>query len=358
MMSKAQIQVQFNWIFVLIVGGMIVLFFTNVVNTQQDISEKKIAVTVINDLETVATGAGVSKGTSQVLNKPDIDLEFDCNYCDCNFNMKESAKSFGDMVIFAPNRIEGRKMVAWTKDWNAPYRIVNFLYLTGPQVIYYIISGPTAPEIQFRSFINESLPSSIITEYGGNVGTIINNNYPIVKVVYLTCPTLGPLDAVFKTDANHFKNWGIEREDLTAVCIDGDNAPFYDRGDMAFFKAVNSFGNWEWELENVSMEFVGDESIFAGIFAHDFDLYYCNMRNAYDRMNLITEIYEARTTRLSGTNCMTLYNQSGILLEYLKVESAAISADPTYSFSDFYLYHKNITSLNMQLQIKSCPSLY
>jgi len=58
--KKGVIEVQFNWIFILIIGAIILFFFFSIVKTQKTVSEKKISTTVRRDIRAILTGAGVS----------------------------------------------------------------------------------------------------------------------------------------------------------------------------------------------------------------------------------------------------------------------------------------------------------
>ena len=63
---KAQIETQFNWLFILVAGAVILIFFAGIVIKQKSSSEQKIAENVMTDLQSIFTGGSVSTGTLMV----------------------------------------------------------------------------------------------------------------------------------------------------------------------------------------------------------------------------------------------------------------------------------------------------
>ena len=75
----AQISIQFSWIFILIAGAIILLFFTSIIYKQKDISEQKLSASVLNQLETILTSSGLSSGTINAIDTPQLELGFLCD---------------------------------------------------------------------------------------------------------------------------------------------------------------------------------------------------------------------------------------------------------------------------------------
>lgn len=353
---KGLAEQQFHWIFVMIAGTVILIFFISVVMKQKDISESKVALSVMQDLETVTTGAGVSKGTAQSLNKPDFDLDFDCSGCLCKYSMQENDKLMQDKIIFAPRRITGRRIIAWTKDWNAPFRIVNFLFLTSPLTKYYLIynDGPTE---QMAKEINSSLPTDLNKELVdvSDLGSLEDQNYPVVKLVYLNTD-------IQASHGQEFADWDIDPRDLTAVNI--TSAHPYITGRVQFY-TINDFGQFEAARDSYNdaasgeIDFIGEESLYAAIFAHDYDMFACNMKNAFEKMTLITYIYIKRTEELYTVgSCGALYDDALTQLEQLNQTAVDQSKDITQPLTGYSGIQEALDEDNLQLQINSCTPVY
>ena len=79
--NKRAVEIQFNWIFILIVGALILVFFMMLVNRQRDISDIKLAVELLDDLEQIMTGQRVTVNRQDIIDMPllehrDMDYPF------------------------------------------------------------------------------------------------------------------------------------------------------------------------------------------------------------------------------------------------------------------------------------------
>ena len=93
--KKGQIQVTFNWFYVLIAGGVILLFFFGIVMKQQKVSEENLAYDVVRIMESIFTGAGVSEKTKNFIDTSglvDYTLYFNCDEGTTDFGIKEDKK--------------------------------------------------------------------------------------------------------------------------------------------------------------------------------------------------------------------------------------------------------------------------
>src|SRR3990172_10512018 len=137
---KAQFEMQFHWIFVLVAGALILAFFFTVAHRQRAISTERLQLTLATDIENIFTGAIVSRGTAQSLPVPPQGIAFDCTEgCDCAFRIGNAQRSFGDKSLFAQDILEERKIKVWAQELKMPYRATNFLYLTNPNIKYYFV---------------------------------------------------------------------------------------------------------------------------------------------------------------------------------------------------------------------------
>lgn len=352
--KKGQIEIQFNWIFVLIAGGLILVFFTKLVLDIKNNSDQKIALIVMNDLETIATGAGVSKGTAQVLDKPNYDIIIDCGYelsCDCNYKIGVNNKPFGDKRIFGPERIVGEKMIAWTLDWSAPFRVNNYLLLTSPDVFYFlVVNESNENSLALRKKFNDTLPSQLEYEFINvtDVATIGNYNYPMVKLVYLHSD-------IDLSAGSVFEPWRLSYEEVKAVEIYVDSTAELNQGEIQLYELNKDY---TFVKDGTKMDFIGDESMFASMFAGNFQNYACNVMESFERLEKVAVIYRQRADDLECTDGVDLLNNSGNILGDIIDEAREIKKNVSYSYDDFYTHQGNLSSQNIQLQIKSCTTIY
>ncbi|HII71286.1 TPA: hypothetical protein HA265_00860, partial [Candidatus Woesearchaeota archaeon] len=179
---RAQVESQFNWIFILIVGALILGFFAYIVIKQKTASEAKFAGTVTKQLNTILVGAKVSSGAEQEIPTPEVSIQFSCT----DYFIGPASQRLGNRIVFAPTFIKGNRLQTWTLDWNVPFKVTSFLYLTAPTIRYYII-GPSIEDEKTLQFY-DSLPKKMnkqfrtLDEYSS--GDILYENDEYVRFIF------------------------------------------------------------------------------------------------------------------------------------------------------------------------------
>ena len=157
MRNKKAFEIQFNWIFVLVAGAAIMLFFTAVIVKQKSLSEASSQSIVLKSIEAIVTSAGVSTDTTSIIGIPDSDIEAGCG----RIALGKASRQYQSLILFSPNKITGDKLVMQTLAFSIPYRATNLLYMTSPKVRYIIITGNKNDYKNLAKDINKTLPSSI-----------------------------------------------------------------------------------------------------------------------------------------------------------------------------------------------------
>src|SRR3989338_10295592 len=185
--KKGVIEVQFNWIFVLIAGALIVLFFIMVVSKQRQLSDSKLAVKVLNQLQTIIAGAEVSTSTASTFQTGSNDVRIDCTGCPCSYIIENLYGSpsfdYNGRVIFAPARLQGPEIKAWALDWNMPFKVTNFLYLTSDGVRYIFVYKDNAAQ-KIANALKKELPQNIDIEVLPNQLVNFKNVYKVNFVFF------------------------------------------------------------------------------------------------------------------------------------------------------------------------------
>jgi len=358
MVKRGQVEIQFNWVFVLIVGAIILAFFIAIVMKGKDLSAKSTGAKLSFDIETITTGASVSKGTAQIINIPNLGLEFtSTDDCLREYSIGGATRQYRDKVIFAPTRIEGTQLLAWTIDWSLPYRITNFLFYSSPYMRYIIVAKQlNVPEWNQAKKINQSLPEEMYKELVDidSIGSIADNkNYKVRLVFFNTAVSLPPNLMNMKT------------KDLTALLvtsISGNDEEY----DITFYKVQGTTFQSEYPITKA----IGRASLYGAIFAEDYYMYKCNMQDAFKKMDFITRIINNRTSELYGipnSNCQIKYNQaidisSGVLTKMLDdAQTLSTDLNTAGKVSDIYTQaygSSGLQNINNGLQIASCPRIY
>jgi len=299
--KKGQAEVQFNWIFVLVVGGIILIFFTAIVLKQKSVSEQKLSATMAADLETIFAGASVSKGTSHMFEIPNLEMNFDCS----RFYMGQINKPLGKQVIFAPSKVKGDKLLTLTLEWNVPFKSSNFLFVTSPDVRYIFVYDSSS--LDLLGLINDSLPSGLNAEFyeaadANAVRSLMNsisdkNNYK-VRFVFV----VSSFDENSLNNFNFSKLSGMVGDDLTALLIKPSGGSVKN---VYFFKSNG--GSFVLVGDSISFDFVSPReevealpSLLGAIISDDLESYNCIMRKAFERLELVSSIYLDKVDKLNN----------------------------------------------------------
>ncbi|MBI3035508.1 hypothetical protein HYY71_04240 [Candidatus Woesearchaeota archaeon] len=328
-MDKKAFEIQFNWIFVLVAGAAILLFFTAVVLKQKSLSELSTKAVVIKTIDAIITGAGVSTDTINIVDIPNSNIEVGCN---------RAAKQYQNLILFAPGLIKGDKLITQTMAFSAPYRATNLLFMTSPQVRYIIIgSNSLAREI------NKSLPSDLKKEFYESMPEIRNsNNYKVRLIIF---ENMIDVPRALEKMPDH---------DVTAVKVNGNN----EKGTIEFWE--KSGNSW---LSKGSSAYIGKQPLIGAVYADTLEAYECSMRNAFSRLNFVTKIYAGRTRELlrrasiSGNQpqCSQSYSSA---LAHLSSISAASSNFGIDSINTIAAASKLLADQNKNAQIHSCTLIY
>jgi hypothetical protein len=286
-MSKRAIEMQFNWIFILIAGAVILAFFFNVVQKQRTLSEEKLSIKLASQMDAIFSGAIESKGTIQPLATPQPGIAFSCSdTCVCKYHVGKSGIEFNDKLIFAPPLIKEQDARAWAVEWKLPFRIANFLMLTNPAIKYYLVYDSANPlSAQAFQRISKGLPKEINRETissPSGAGDVSPGGYVQTRFVFIGTsePDLGNLRMEFQS------------EDVSGVWLDDtlEKVVFYEKSDPD-----------RLEFNQYPSSLAGEETAYAAIFAADHMMYNCMMERAFDKLGAIAGVHEARARALQET---------------------------------------------------------
>ena len=365
--KKGQIDIQFNWVFMLIIGGVILLFFFGLILKQKDTTETKIAANIKEDLSSIMTGSSISTGTASLIEISEIEMEFDCE----GYRIG-SVSPIDPHISFSPNRMVGNELIVWSLDWNVPYRVANFLYITSPRIRYVIVddAGYLAEEL------NETLPPGTIIKDDlekpffvkeivkeNELANIKDQNYDKIRFIFFGKGTNIPDTMLDDLDK--------DADDISAISINGNSIDGF--GNVYFFKKSKLSNTWTPDPSASEYEsfYLGQASLIGAIFTEDIETYECNMQNAFDHFSIVTMIYENKTNALvnyykekSDTSCQSSMVGASDTLEKMRLLAGEIS-ETLYSGTVYTLvselyndYILNFIDDNDNIQRLSCAEIY
>ena len=303
MEKKAAVEIQFNWIFVLVVGVIIFIFFTRITLKYQEVSESKIAISVLANIDTIATGAASSRDTDQIIDIPNVDIRISSTEnCYRTYKIGKNNRGLENVFIFSPQRIEGNKLIFWTLDWSVPYRVSNLVFLTSP-LVKYVVVGSSGLANEVYSNLDNGLGVPISIEQRATpaeVATVPDlNNYHVRFIFFGFDP-----DGVSVSQFEDMKD-----EDVTAIQILPDATTFDETGTLRFFEKK---GDVLRPVIDETSYYLKKETMFGAIFSGDKNIYNCNMKAAFERLRFVSQLYQNRSILLyqtyNGEPCATYYD--------------------------------------------------
>jgi hypothetical protein len=337
---KAVIEIQFNWIFILIVGALIMTFFIVVVQKQKQIHDTRIQTTVQADLNAILSGAEVSTGTAHKINIPEATISYDCEgYKSGN------QKPFKSRFAFAPSSVKTRELITWAYEWDVPYKVGNFLMTTSPNVYYIIVYDPAnAGNSNLAKLINRTLPDEVskTTVKIADISSYQNKNNAAIRFISIKTPTF----------TMHPSIASKEDGEVSLVNITPINGLFF--GNITFYrKNGNAF-----ERQGTS-PYLGNASLYGSLFTDEQETYNCAMQKAYRQLGYTTNIS---------------YSRAKFIMDYYAPLFSPCSTDTTihlkpiieesskgFSYSSAKTINQqaaNIRIKNSNLISYSCPTIY
>ena len=328
--KKGVFEIQFNWIFVLAVGALILLFFSVIVLRQKGISEISTSDLILKNLEAILSGAEVSRGTVNLVDIPKTEIEFECS----RYRIGKISKQFEVMSIFAPRNLETTKLITWTLEWSLPYRFTNSLYVTSPETRYIIVGNSN-----FARKVFNSLPNETQKDIYNNANEIVDKDDDKVRVVFFG--NNAQIPGVFSS---------MPKGTVTALKISGDES----KGELNFFDFENS------QLSNKGTSYyIRLPALLGAIFADDIGTYECAMKNSFKKLNVITQVYNKKTNDMKAyyesrqDQCSQYHDDSQI--------SLILSASNAFSLPNINgidSASRNLEQQNNQAQLFSCALIY
>ena len=355
MKNKGQVEVQFNWIFILIVGAIILSFFVVIAMRQKQASEASINVGFFISFEKALSGISAAQGKTLLFEVPSMELNYECTQgCDCaafagtsrarasaSFNMK-------DKIIFSPNKLRGNNLLTMSKDWSYPFRITNFLFITSPEVKY-LIEDTKQGEALYDSLPLTSMMVGQVEQRAfdkqlfkkGEAILSISGNYK-VKFVFLE---ENPEDFPMPSELMNLPDKDVTAIKIVSSAGNADSVIFYQK--QKDLPTKSSF-------KEVGRSYLfGEASLFGAIFSEDLNSYACMMNRAFKKYEMISMVYSAKQQALTDEiNKITELNK--LVNKDNPLKNCLINYERTYF--DFIVNSAQIFDFKDQLIGNQVPS--
>lgn len=264
---------QFNWLFVIIAGAIILSFFIvftfKYIALQEKRQDAALARTFGENIH-LLEASGIesyfiddSSFKLGVTTKLDFICEEDTSTIVVNNNFGQDIKN---EVVFAPTSLTTSSIDAWIYSWDYPYYIANIIYLSDPGRAYYLIH-----DVRSKEFVEDLEIPEIFNVYKQDKRIPIDSRKEDqATVIYFT-----------SVDSQDIRELEEEFENVNVLSVDlqQEKIIFYD----------------ERGTEEGTAPYYGPAVLFGAFFSTSFEDYQCSLTRALKRFERVTELYKTKS---------------------------------------------------------------
>lgn len=342
-MKRAQLAVPFHWIFVLIAGAIILIFFLSLVTKQKSVADAELAITVKNKLDNILSSSLQGDRTVHVTQIPELELSFMCDGDLSSFTVLEESRDTPYQPIFAPENLYTDTLIIWSEDFSAGFKVSNLMLVGSPSVSYYVVSTNSNPLFQ------NTLMTQIPDQFSFSEIDSIERLVPAtdhVKLIFLEDVPLTLKEPLASLPNGHVS--------AVKVGLGGEGVTYYEKQGTSL-------------VRKASVPILSSDTnavLYAAIFSDNAESFYCNMGKVYERLSMLSSIYKDRiesirqeylvqgVTRCSSQSISTHF-------ENLKAVAAACQDSPqNCNVQSIESYVISVENQNTNLLNSHCASLY
>jgi hypothetical protein len=302
--KKSQLELQFNWIFVLIVGIVFLAFFFMLISSQTKSNEIKISASLTKHFRTIIDSTSQKSGTLNEYKFPSsFEIDFECDIDKNIYEYRLNDYKVGDIkydVIFSPRKLFGQNIYTWTREWELPesegFSVSTFLYVTNKRNGYIFINSTSSA---FKTLFSQ-FPENISVDISDGTQDFGERNYDNYTYILFK-------DNVYDVqinDANKIKKTFIVIEPLNPNDV-------FEYGNIYYCDSKAEFNN-QFPPSSSSTkstitrgceqtQYLGSASLYGAIFSSDKKYYDCMMTKAIRKLRLVTLLQYYRIENFNAT---------------------------------------------------------
>ncbi|MBN2142909.1 hypothetical protein JW711_06290 [Candidatus Woesearchaeota archaeon] len=356
-------ELQFNWLFVLIAGGIILLFFFAVIKNQASGAETEQASELQQDVDFLFRGSLGSRESEKII-PVGGKVEFFCDEGVSTY-IVEGSKVFSQynyISVFSPSILDGDHFLLRTDLFRAPFHVMPFLYATNDNVEYVFVGNESEETLKI---LFDGLPKNSTKRFldPSQLGGFKDNNYDFTIFISNQSTFEDEMSDVMTTKlASAISKNREDRFLLVVLRPKNDIVDYY--GEIDFYTYGGS-GVRKFQKAKGDYLFFTPELLLGAVYSGDASIYSCQFQKAIQRMNLISRLHMERIDALLQvpkyeSDCVAEYGQMRNVLS----DIASQTEDPGKSMSlddvgDLFESIQEAKQCNARLLAKtSCHPVY
>lgn len=358
MKKEGQITITFNWIYVLIAGAVILLFFVGIVVKQKAVSEERLATDVVQILDSIFTSAAVADKTKIYIDTQglaDYNLFFDCLDGVSEFGVKGLGLSEQDSTtpVFVPREVQAQGLILWSLPYNFPFKVIDFLFIIPNNQKFFLLgSDPVFSEEFLNATADENERLRIEVSSVDDLSEIKGGLNLDLRII--------DLNGVYLHDGEIIPDPLLESKKLTAVSFNALGVRYFEERE----------GRWSLTDKEtypvISLAQERDAAKYAAIFSGDGKNYWCNMQKAMRRLSYVSEVYNQKAQEIydhyegRGGSCLVLLSGGDNALSnllFLQGNAVSCSLVPE-GCEGLVVSGKKLQDDNHDLREENCLQIY
>lgn len=292
-LNKKAISSVFQYIFALVAGAIILIFFIQFAFKAEKSGGEVIKAEVLQMLDSSLQAFSISTYSSGVLPTPPwpqiVDMKFGTG-ANCGKFTVIGQKYFVSIerVLFGPSEMKAKQLQTWTVSWYFPFRVTNIFFLNNQGSKYYLIYNAE----------NEEFVRSISSNPTETAAAEMEHLPKIFDVKYVNSETepKSKLKTVDMVKVNYFKPIGGVSQGLKGSYIQLEQS-CQDEKEPSY----NCFGTvqfYDGNKKTGSSTFIGRELMFGAIMADTIEEYECQYNRALNDLERMVNVYIAKAEKL------------------------------------------------------------
>ena len=285
-MKQGQVEVSYNWIFVLVAGAALFGFLIFLVASERDATEQRIANQYTNNLYNLINLQYQDEpGSSEILQTYSETFEFFCDAGGHGFRIEggSSERTFETQPVFTPPQLSG-DVIAQNLEYKMPFHLSPLLLVSDSNTKYY--------------FKGES---DAITRLYSKMADEFNKDL---------------LSASDDVDPTHRTNIVIAHPSTT---VDADNVVRVEQTDSE--TVSETYRAYDVTVGGESYELLGESLVLSAITTGNQNLFQCGLDKVRQRANKTLQLKLERSKQIRDDiepddfeeDCKSVFNVSGSL---------------------------------------------
>ncbi|MBM3199881.1 hypothetical protein FJZ53_03000 [Candidatus Woesearchaeota archaeon] len=292
--KKADVSPAFQYIFALIVGAIILIFFIKFAFKAESTGKEVIKAEVLHSLDASMQAFSVSVSSTDLLPSTPwpqlVDMKFGTG-ANCGKFTVTGQKFLVPIprIVFGPEQMKARQLKAWTTSWYFPFRVTNIFYLVNDRSKYYLIFN--ANNQDFVKRISSTPPATAVFEMDHLPREFDVKYYDSEADAVAKLKINDMVKVNYFEEKNGVSN-GLKGSSLVVsnYCMDEDEPGYKCSGTVTFYEGNKLTG---------ASTFIGRELMFAAVMADSIGVYQCQYGRALDEMERMINVYTAKAQRLA-----------------------------------------------------------